>query len=455
VTGGDRGRLRRALGLPALTAYGVGGMLGGGIYALTGVVAGEVGRLAWVAFAVAMLVAAPTALSYAELAARFPRSGGESIFTQRAFGSDRVALLMGWTVIFSGIVSMGTLSHAFAGYLDSLVPGLPRWAVAAGFLAVLGAVNFWGIRLTSGTNVLFTGIELTGLLIVVAAGLAVVFDGPAGASAPAVAGGAGGEGGLPGALAVLSGATLAFYAYIGFEDMVNVAEEVRRPRRAYPWAIPLALLIVGATYMAVVSLSTAAVSPAALAESSAPLQEVVAAGFPAIPGPVFAAIALFAVANTALLNFVMASRLAYGMAGQRLLPAWLAAVHPGRRTPHRAIAVIFLVALALTLTGTLETLAATTSLLILAIFFVVDGALVWIKLGRAAGEVERIEGGAASEREGEASEDRVFRVPIAVPAAGMIFALALMPFGPIESALTAAAVVAAGLALLLLRRLAG
>ena len=298
-------RLRR--GPAALTVYGVGGMLGGGIYALVGQVAANAGTRSWLAFALAMLVAAPTALVYAELAGRFPKSGGEAWFCQVAFERVAVARLVGWAVLLSGVVSMATLARAFAGYVADLAPGAPAWLVAPAFLAGLAAINLRGIRLSSLANVVCTVVEVAGLVVVVLAG-ALLLAGGASVRAESPP--------PPAGLGVLQGAALAFYAFIGFEDMVNVAEEVRRPARAYARAIPTALVAVGCVYGAVAWSSTAAVGPAVLAASDAPLSEVVAASALPIPRPAFSVVALFAVANSALLNSVMASRLTYGMAGR-------------------------------------------------------------------------------------------------------------------------------------------
>lgn len=432
--------LRRELGLFQLTVYGVGGMLGGGIYALVGEVAGRAGTLSWLSFGVAMLVAAPTAFSYGALASRFPRSGGESVFVRRIFGSDTLALVVGWVVAFSGMVSMATLSHAFAGYLGELWPVLPRWGSIVFFLVALAVLNLRGIRMTSRANVVATAIEFSGLVLVVVAGLAAVFGIPgaedgavaSGATVPAGGGSQGAEGGVW--IGVLTGATLAFYAFIGFEDMVNVADEVKSPTETLPRAIVVALVAVGLTYVVVNVLAVEVVAPEVLAGSDAPLMAVVAEGAPWFPRWAFTLIALFAVANTALLNFVMASRLAYGMAEERLLPGWLEAVNERWRTPHRTIGVVLVLVVVLALSGTLGSLAATTSLLLLAVFAVVNAALLTRQL-----------------REEEAPSE-AFHVPRLVPVLGAASALALAAFGPLESALTAALVVGAGVAMAAARR---
>ena len=429
----DDRSLVRGLGLPALTIYGVGGMLGGGIYALAGEVAGKAGDLSWLAFGAAMLVAAPTALAYAELGSRYPRSGGESVFATEAFGSETLSFVVGWVVALSGIVSMATLSHAFAGYLRDLWPSLPTWPVLVAFLMALAGLNARGIRLTSRANMAATAVEFTGLVLVVVAAAAFL-GGGAGAGATAGSGPPG-SGSAPASTwtGVLTGATLAFYAFIGFEDMVNVAEEVRRPRRNLPLAIVVAVLAVGVTYLVVNALAVRVVPPAELAATGAPLMRVVERGAPWLPRWVFTIIALFAVANTALLNFVMASRLLYGMADDELLPPWLSTLHRRWRTPHRTVAIVLVVAVGLALSGTLDFLAATTSLLLLAVFLLMNVALLRIRA-----------------REGP--DPDAFTAPHWVPVLGVALSLVLVAFGPLDSALAAAGVVAVGAGAAGLRR---
>lgn len=418
--------LRRSVSVGGLTLYGIGGMLGGGIYALVGAVAGEAGSLAWASFVVAMMVAAPTAMSYVALASRFPRSGGESHYVQQAFGRPRLGVLIGWLVALSGLVSMATLSVAFAGYVVNLVPEAPAAPVVAAFIAGLSLINLRGIRFTSGVNILCTVIEVSGLVIVIVAGAAFLFGGGGGAA------GAGPRGADPAsAWGVAQGGVLAFYAFIGFEDMVNLAEEVERPRRAYRMAIPLAFAAVSAIYVIVAVLATRTVPLDVLAGSTAPLGEVVSRGLPALPGQMFDTIALFAVANSALLNCVMASRLLYGMGSDGLLPRWFAVVNQRYGTPHRSIAVVFALAVTLALTGSLAFLAGTTGVILLLVFATVNASLFAL-LGRGRA--------------------RWMTLPRAVPAVGVVLSLTMIAAAQAGSLAVAAAAVALGLGLALVHR---
>ena len=420
MTDSNPPQLRRSLGFWALVLYGVGDILGAGIYALVGKVAGVAGAASWAAFAVALLVAGLTALSYAELGGRFPRSAGESYFTQQAFGRPGLALVVGWVVLCSGVLSLATVSVAFGGYMSSLVPGLPPSIAVTGILLLLAAINFRGMRESSTTNIVATMVELTGLLVVIVVGARFLFDSPDVSIRQTIA--ASSEVSW---IAIARGAALSFFAFIGFEDMVNVAEEVKDPERNMPRAILLALLIAGCVYLLVVIVATTVVPPATLAESEAPLLSVVQRASDVVPDRLFTLIALFAVANTGLLNFIMGSRLIYGMSGQGLLPSALGTVHPKRQTPHLAILTVLLAALTLALPGTLTYLAGTTSLLLLLVFFTVNLSLVIIKRH-------------------DRKPLRTFCAPRTIPIAGALSCLGLMPFVPRSSLLTAGVILALG-----------
>ncbi|MBW2552241.1 MAG: amino acid permease, partial [Deltaproteobacteria bacterium] len=286
-------QLRRSLGFWALVFYGVGDILGAGIYALVGKVAGVAGSASWAAFAVAFLVAGLTALTYAELGGRFPRSAGESFFTERAFGRPALALLVGWMVLCSGVLSLATVSVAFGGYMSGLVPGLPQTVTVGGILLLLAAINFRGMRESSATNIVATMVELTGLLIVIVAGALFLSEDKGASISQTIA--ASSEVSWTG---IARGAALGFFAFIGFEDMVNVAEEVKDPERNMPRAILVALVVTGIIYLLVVVVATSVVAAPTLADSEAPLLAVVQRATDAIPDRLFTLIALFAVANT-------------------------------------------------------------------------------------------------------------------------------------------------------------
>lgn len=281
---------------------------------------------------------------------------------------------------------------------------------------------------SSALNILCTSIEVTGLIIVIGVATLFLFGNASGAEG-AIATAANES--ATGWRAVIQGAALAFYAFVGFEDIVNVAEEVKNPERNVPKAILLALAIAGSVYVLVSWLSTQVVSPTDLAASNAPLLDVVRQAQPNFPQVVFTIIALFAVVNTALLNFVTASRLLYGMSREGLLPAWLGKLHPRRSTPYRTLIVTLPIAILLALSGTLQFLAGTTATLILVMFCLVNLSLLVIK------RREPLRSG--------------FQVPAFIPALALLFDLILIAFASRESHLLALAFAAVGLLLIFLR----
>ena len=416
--------LIRAIGFWMLTAYGVGDILGAGIYALVGKIAAVAGPLSWLSFLLAGVVAGLTGLSYAELGRRFPYSGGEAYFVQQALQRPRLSFLTGWLVFCSGLVSLATIARAFAGYGSHLLPHVPESLLVAFLVTVLSVIAFVGIRISSSANAVCTTIEATGLLIV--AGSAFVWLASGGESAaidtaetvaetsPSI-----------GLTRVLQGAALAFFAFIGFEDVVNVAEEVRDPQRTVPRALLTALAIAISIYVAVVLSATLVVSPQTLATADAPLLSVIEVSWPEFPLGVFSVIALFAVANTGLANFVTSSRLVFGMSQQKLLPSWLGRINPSTHTPDIAIAACFVIGLGLALFGSLEQLAGATSFLILLIFVLMNLSLILIR------------------RRG--TNDAGFQAPRVTPYVALLCCLALLCFVSIDAIVTASVIVVLGI----------
>jgi len=384
-----------------LTVFVIGDVLGAGIYALVGEVGGEVGGAIWAAFLLAGVLALFTAASYSELVTKYPQAAGAALYVNKAFKSEFFTFLVGFAVMASGVTSAATLATAFGGdYLSEFID-LPTVLVGLVFVAVISAVNLRGIRESVGLNLGLTAIELTGLLLVVVIGLAFLLDG----------------GGDPGRalefksgeavpLAILAGASLAFFALIGFEDSVNVAEETRDPSKVFPRALFVGLGIAGAVYMLVTVIASMAVETSKLVESDGPLLEVVDQGPLGMSTKVFAAIALFALTNGALINLIMASRLVYGMSREGIVPKALGRVHPGRRTPYVAIAFTASLAALLVVVGDLETLADTTVLLLLFVFVCVNTAVLVLRR--------------------EPVEHEHFRAPTWVPVLGVITCVALI-----------------------------
>lgn len=369
--------LRRAITGPMLFAFILGDVLGAGIYALMGVLSQDVGGMLWAPLVVALLLALLTAGSYAELVTKYPRAGGAAVFAERAFHNSTVSFLVGFSMLAAGVTSAAGLALAFAGdYLGTFIE-LPTVLVAILFLAAIAALNMRGIRESLGANIVMTAIEVSGLVIVI--GVVGIFVGGGGGDVSRVVEVP--EGANTG-LAVLAGAIVAYYSFVGFETSANIIEEVKAPTRTYPRALFAALLTAGVVYVLVGLASAAALPPEDLQESSGPLLAVVEATGLSIPAWLFSLIALIAVANGALLTMIMASRLAYGMAGQRLLPGLLGRVLPERRTPWVAILATTVVAMLLTLIGDLATLAETVVLLLLFVFLSANVSVLVLRRDR-------------------------------------------------------------------------
>ncbi len=395
----SRIELKRSLSLPLITSYGLGTIIGAGIYVLTGAIAARAGMYAPVSFALAAVIAGFTAFSYAELCARYPRSAGEAAYVEEAFGRPALSAATGAGVVLMGMVSSATLANGFVGYLRLFV-ALPDAFVVTAFVLALGALAAWGISESVWAATIVTVLELFGL------GLVLFVAGDSLAELPArwpelvpPPVGAAWTG-------IFLGAFLAFYAFIGFEDMVNVAEEVKDPRRNLPRAIILALVISTVLYVLVALTAVLALPMELLAGNEAPLATVVEHTGRLSPTGI-GLISLVAVSNGALIQIIMASRVVYGMACQGIAPRAFARVHARTRTPLLATAAITAFALAFALWLPLVRLAQLTSLITLVVFALMNLAL-W-RLKRRAPHPEGI-----------------VRYPLWVPVTGFLLCVALI-----------------------------
>jgi len=392
--------LKRSIGPFQLFAYTLGGMLGAGIYGLVGRAAGELGSAVWLGFVVAMVAALLTGLSYASLGSRYPRAGGAAYVTGRAFAWPLLTWTVGLAVMASGLTSVATQSRVVAANLTALfgLQAVPTVVLALGFLLIVAGIVLRGIRESMWLNIVCTAIEGLGLVLVIIVGIPYwgtqdLFETPTGDAI--------------GLTFLMTGAILTFFAFIGFEDTLNVAEEAREPRTTLPIGIVSAMLAATVLYIAVAITAVSVVPWRELAAAPGPLVEVMARAAPWFPGWGYAAITLFAVANTALLNYVTASRLLLGMARGGLMPEACARIHPTRHTPHVATLALLPVVAALVLAGDIGQLAAATVLLLLAVFTVVNVALIVLKR-----RPEEPKGG--------------FEVPVIVPAGGALVCGALL-----------------------------
>lgn len=364
--------LKRTISLPLVTFYGIGTILGAGIYVLVGKVAGEAGMATPFAFLLASLLAGFSAFSYAELSSRYPRSAGEAVYLHHAFGIQHFSLLMGMLIIVIGLVSSATMVHGFVGYLQVFVK-VPPWLVKVVLITTLATVVIWGISQSVLIASALTIIEIIGLLIIIW----VTRDKLA--IAPSMF-----ESMLPSLdfsvwLGVMMGAYIAFYAFVGFEDIVNVAEEVVDPVKNVPRAVVISLVVTTVFYIIISIACVVTISPEKLATSDAPLAMI----YEQQTGrsPIFIAlISLLSVINGALIQLVMASRILYGMSHQGWIPSILGHVNAVTQTPIIATSIIASIILVLVLWLPLLSLAKLTSLVTLIVFSLVNLALLVIKL---------------------------------------------------------------------------
>lgn len=373
--------LRRVMGPGLLLLFIIGDILGTGIYALTGQVAMQVGGVVWLPFLVAFGVALMTAFSYLELVTKYPRAAGAALYTHKAFGIHFITFVVAFAVMCSGITSASTASRAFAANLStSFSLGLEGFGITlAGliFMALVAIVNFRGVGESVKANVILTCVELTGLLIIILIGLWAIGTGQGDVSRALTFEPAGDRGIF---WSVIAATTLAFFAMVGFEDSVNMAEETKNPSKIFPKVLLTALFIAALVYVLVSVAAITLVPAAELGEGEAPLLKVVAAGAPGFPLSVFGVITMFAVANSALINMLMASRLVYGMSREGVVPRILGKVHRGRRTPYVAIAFTSLLAFGLiTFVGAIPALGGTTALLLLGVFTIVNVAVLVLR----------------------------------------------------------------------------
>ena len=379
--------LKRVLGPKLLLLFIIGDILGTGIYAITGKVAGEVGGAVWVPFVIAFTIAIITAFAYLELITKYPHAGGAANFIHKAFGLQFVTFMVTFTVMASGITSAATAAKAFASNLvagvglDWAPEGAAVLGIAVAFMIVVALVNFRGVAESVGLNVVLTIIELTGLMLVIFVGLwavAGMSDAPVDFSRAMMFETSGDKNAF---LAATAGTSLAFFAMVGFEDSVNMAEETKDPVKTFPKIMLSGLVLTAIIYVLVSVTAVALVPVGQLSQGDTPLLQVVQAGAPNLPiDKIYPFIAMFAVANTAVINMLMASRLLYGMAKQDVLPRPLALVHKGRQSPWVAIIVTTALAVGLILVvGQVTALGGTTALLLLAVFAMVNIACIVLR----------------------------------------------------------------------------
>ena len=386
------GELHRSLGLGSLTFYGVGLILGAGVYSILGEAAGIAGEALWMSLLLGSVAALLTGLSYAELATMFPKAGAEYVYVREAWPGMRwLPGTLGWVLVVAGFATTATVALAFAGYA-SLFGAFPPWVFAGTLVAVAVAVNVVGVREASWANIGFTLIEAAGLVALIVVGARDPDFGRVFLAAPHVG--------------ILGAAGLIFFAYLGFEDIANLAEEAKHPARDIPRAILIAVAVSTVLYVLVAVASVALLEPARLAASASPLADAMQVGAPRLAGAL-GGVALFATANTALITITAASRLLFSMARGGDAPPLLARTLARRKTPAAAIVAAGFGALMFLPFGTIGLVGSVASLLALVAFASVNAALLRLRFTCQA-------------------EERPFRVPLDLGRVPVLAALGLL-----------------------------
>jgi len=364
--------LKRSITLPMMVLYGLGTTIGAGIYALIGEIAHIAGYYSPISFLVASLMAGFTAISFAELSARFPRAAGAALYVKQGFNSDHLSTLVGLLVILAGLVSAAALVNGFVGYLHQFLE-IERVSAIIIITLILGGIAAWGIAESVIIASVITIVEIGGLLLV------VLVSGDALLTLPDRWGEFIPPANFASWSGIYLGAILSFYAFIGFEDMVDVAEEVKNVKRNLPLAILLTLGITTFIYMLLITTAVLSMPPSELAKSGAPLAEIYQfhTGEKAVA---ISIIGIFAIINGALIQMIMASRVLYGLSSRGLLPRLLSSVHQHTQTPLIATAVVTFTILIVALIGRLTSLAEMTSIIMLSIFSMVNFSLWRVKL---------------------------------------------------------------------------
>ena len=398
----DTVQLRRSIGLIGLVLYGLGVTIGAGIYVLVGETVVRAGPYAPAAFLLSAFVMGFTAASFAELSGRVPKAAGEAVYVEKSFGIKWLTVAVGLAVLIEAMIAAAAIAVGSAGYVGELI-ALPKEVLVACIVSLMAVIASWGIRESVAIAGAMTLVEVAGLLIIIVVGLAndpaSIADLPASLAPPitdfsAVSG-------------VLAASMIAFFAFIGFDDVVNLVEEAKNPRRIMPWAIGITLLAVTVLYVLVSFVAMQNISVEEMSTTSAPIS-LLFEKLTGLPSLAITLIAIIATMNGVVIILIMAARVCYGMAQEDRLPAWLGVVSPRSQTPVRATVLVAGAVLVLALFTPLDTLAETSSEVLLAVFAIINLALVWFKLRRVP------------------PPDGIFTVHIAFPMAGTFFCIALV-----------------------------
>jgi basic amino acid/polyamine antiporter, APA family len=409
--------LDRTLGLWQVTASGVGIIIGAGVYVLLADAVALAGARTWIGFVLAAVLSVLTGLSYAELASMFPKAGAEFEYARHAFPAW-VAFVVGWIMFAGLIVAAAAVALGFGLYLGRFVDVSPRIAGLA-LLGLVGLVAWSGIRRSARLTVALSIVQVGGLLFVISIGAPHVGQ-------VDLLRGTGGAGG------VLAASALVFFAFIGFDEVITLAEETRDATRTVPRALLLALGISALLYVGVALTAVSVLGAHALAASPRPLADVIDHALGSGGADVLAVVAIIATTNTTLLCITATSRLQYGMATAGALPAALTRLGNRSRAPHVAIIVSILVAGGFLLIGDLTLIASVTDFAIYLVFVAVNIAVVVLRFRSP-------------------DQPRPFRSPLAIgrvpllPLAGLGAVLVMIPALEWQALLLGAGLCGAGL----------
>ena len=369
--------LKRSINLFQAVMYGVGLILGAGIYVLIGDVAGIAGNAMWISFMIAAAIATFTGLSYAELSSMFPKSAAEYVFVKNAFKNNLMAFVTGWLITFVAIASSAAVAIGFSGYLAVFFPQFDPLLSAVALVVALSAINFIGIRESAWMNATFTLIELAGLAIVILAAMLLgsstevnYYEMPPIASTISLSMGA-----------ILGAAGLIFFAYFGFENLANISEETKNAPRTIPKALILSIAITTGIYIIIAVSAIALVGWEELSSTEAPLALAAEKTFGKAGVAVLSVIALFATSNTVLMMLVAGSRIMFGMSKEHALPAALGRIHPVTKTPWISVVLTMLLTISIVVLsrGSISAVANIAVFVIFMVYALVNLSLIWLR----------------------------------------------------------------------------
>lgn len=398
----DPVHLKRSVGLTGLVLYGLGVTIGAGIYVLVGETIVRAGPYAPASFLLSAIVMGFTAASFAELSGRVPQAAGEAVYVEKSFGLPWLTIAVGLAVLVEAVIAAATIAVGAAGYVSELVP-LSREILVTAIVLSMAAIASWGIRESVVIAGAMTVVEIAGLLVIIFFGLVgdpgSLGELPAALVPP--------PGNWPALSGVLAASLIAFFAFIGFDDVVNLVEEAKNPSKVMPWAIGITLFVVTILYVLVSFVAAQNVPVEELEGASAPIS-LLFERLTGLPPLAITLIAIIATMNGVVIILIMASRVTYGMAQAGRLPAWIGLVSPRTQTPLRATVIIAMIVLVLAVFMPLDTLAETSSEVLLTVFVMINLALVWFKI------------------KGVPAPENAFIVHIFFPIAGVVLCLALL-----------------------------